>query len=100
MFFITCFEHVAVDKLGWLDMGDRRVFGYYDSMEEAALALSENRCDMRETVYDFAVVEEIGQGIHPDVKSRRFFAWFKDKEGFFPIDEPDEFKHYCNIALG
>lgn len=35
MFFITCFEKIETDKLGWLNMGDQRVFGYKETFEQA-----------------------------------------------------------------
>lgn len=100
MYFITCFERISVDKLGWLDMGDQRTFGYKEKFETAKCALNENWCDMRECIYDYAVVEEIQSGIHPDVNFRQFFKWDENKGGFFEITEPEEFKNYSNIAFG
>ena len=55
---------------------------------------------MWEYLYDYAVVEEMEPGIHPDVKNRWFFKFDREKNGFFRMDEPEEFAHYCNIALG
>ncbi len=100
MFFITCFSKLEKDKLGWLDMGSSRTFGFKSDFESAKTALNENICDMHEYLYLYAVVEEINEGIHPYVENRWFFKWDKEKDGFFEISEPEEFKHYCNIALG
>lgn len=100
MFFITCFEKIETDKLGWLDMGAQRVFGYKETFEQTEKALNENWCDMFECLYLYAVVEEIGPGIHPDVRNRWFFKWDNEKNGFFRMDEPEEFKHYTNISIG
>lgn len=100
MFFITCFSKATTDDLGWLDMGASRVFGYKETFEEAEEALNKNVCDMWEYLYDYAVVEEIGPGIHPDVANRWFFKYDREKDGFFRIEEPEAFSHYCNIALG
>ena len=56
MFFITCFEKVDKDKLGWLDMGSSRTFGFKETLEDAEYALNHNSCDMWETVYNYAIV--------------------------------------------
>ncbi len=100
MYFITCFEKISIDKLGWLDIGSQRTFGYKETFEMAKLALNENWCDMREYVYNFAIVEKIPSGIHPDVEEMWFFKWDENKKGFFEIPEPEEYNHFCNIAFG
>ena len=98
MFFITSFEHLPDKK--YLHTGDTRTFGYFDDREKAVRSLHENWCDMHECLYRYAVIEEIGQGIHPDVQSRTFFEYDKERNGFFEIEEPKEVKHVCNFALG
>lgn len=99
MFFITCFQKIGKDK-GFPDMGATRIFGYKETFEKAQEALNNNCCDMFEYLYHYAVVEEIGPGIHPEVENRWFFEWNEDKHGFFEISEPKVFKGFCNIALG
>ena len=100
MFFITCFCKVAKDDFGWLDIGDSRTFGYYDSFEEADKMVKKNHCDMHETIYHYAVIEHVGIGIHSRRKGRWFYKYDKTKGEFLPIKEPEEFKHCYNIALG
>lgn len=55
---------------------------------------------MHETIYHYAVVEKIDAGIHPIAEKRWFYKYDKEKNGFYPIEEPKEFEHYINIALG
>ena len=100
MFFITCFQKCETNDKGFLDTGEERVFGFKETFEQAEKALNENYCDMFEFLYKYAVVEEMKPAIHPDVENRWFFQWNEDKQGFFRIDEPKEFEHWCNIALG
>lgn len=101
IFFITCFQKIDIDKLGWLDMGASRTFGFKPTFEQAEEALNTNMCDMYEFLYHYAVVEEMEPAIHPDVKNRWFYKWDDEKQGFFRMDEePKEFASYCNIALG
>ena len=100
MFFITCFSKVAKDDLGWLDMGTSRTFGFKETFEEVEYALNHNVCDMWEYLYDYAIVEEMHPAIHPTVENRWFYKYDREKNGFFSMEEPEEFKYCCNIALG
>ena len=100
MYFITCFEKIDTDRCGWLETGAIRTFGYYTYFEYADEALRENYCDMYEYLYMYAVVEKIDSGIHPIAEERWFYKYDEEKNGFYPIEEPKEFEHYINIALG
>lgn len=100
MFFITCMEKISIDDLGWIDYGDKRTFGFYADYCKVKKALNTNRCDMNETIYNYAIVEEIDQGIHPTVIWTKWFKWDREKQGFFEIEEPEETKLYTNYALG
>lgn len=99
MYFITCFEKIGLNEYG-LDIGCQRTFGYKETLEQAEEALSKNTLDMWETVYNYAIVEKMGPYIHPICEERYFYKYDREKNGFFRIEEPNEFKHYCNIALG
>ena len=64
MFFITCFEKLE-EKNFWPNLGAERVMGYYYTFEDCDEALKHNACDMFETCYHYAVVEEIEPGLYP-----------------------------------
>jgi len=100
MYFITCFEKIEIDNRGWLDVGASRTFGFFNNKGKAFDSLHHNSCDMCEHLYEYAVVEAMEEGIHPVVVDRQFFKYDQERGGFFEISEPEEFKHYCNIALG
>lgn len=100
MFFITCVEKIEIDELGWLDCGDKRTFGFYSSLDPIKASLHTNCCDMHETIYNYAIVEEFHGGIHPSVLSKQWFKWDEEKQGFFEIEEPYETQKYTNFALG
>ena len=100
MFFITCFSKCENDARGNLDIGDMRTFGYFDNLETSKQALNENWCDMHEGLYEFAVIENIGQGIHPHAKEIAWFRWDDEKQGFFEIEKPECTRNYSNYALG
>lgn len=100
MFFITCFEKCEKDERGCFDTGDIRTFGYFDNLEACKEALNENICDMHEYLYEFAVIESIGQGIHPHTKELAWFRWNDKKQGFFEIENPECTRKFSNYGLG
>ena len=100
MFFITCFEKCEKDERGYFNSGDMRTFGYFDTVEACIQALNENVCDMHECLYEFAVIENIGQGIHPHAKEISWFRWNDEKQGFFEIEKPECSRNYSHYALG
>ena len=100
MYFITCFEKIVLNELGNLDMGCQRTFGYFDNYYDTHQALKINCCDMFETIYHYAVVEYIEPGIHSIAEARWFYKYDREKDGYVIIEEPIEFEHYINIALG
>ena len=100
MFFITCFEQCQKNELGWFDGGNERTFGFFDNLETCKQALRENWCDMNETIYNFAVIEYIPQGIHPKAREIAWFHWDKERDGFFECEKPNATNHIVNHALG
>lgn len=78
---------------------DRRTFGYYSTIEKSLEAVKMNRCNMHECLYNFLVIEEIKEGIHPMVDSEYWFEW-KDKGWEQLCSKPPQFNGTCNWALG
>ena len=100
MYFITCFQKCERDELGWFDGGCQRTFGYRETLESAEEALNLNMCDMREGLYDYAVIEKLGPYIHPNAEEEIWFKWDDEKSGFFRTDKPEATYGFCNYAFG
>ena len=101
MFFITCFEKCEKDVVtGMPDVGDTRTVKYYEDLEICKRALHENRCDIHEFLYEYAVVEYIEPGIYSRAKEIEWFQWDNEKGGFFEILKPQCTYGCCNYALG
>ena len=100
MYFITVFDKVEPSDIFFAEFGDKRTWGYYPEYEWAMNALHENRTDMHEGCYEYAVIENIGPGICAYAGERQWFKWNKDKRGYFEIDEPECVKHLVNFAIG
>lgn len=100
MYFITVFEKIEPSDIFFAEFGDQRTWGYYPEYEMAVDVLHENRTDMHETCYGYALIEEIGSGICAIVEKRQWFKWNKEKRGYFEIEEPECVKHLANFAIG
>lgn len=100
MWFITVMEYLIEDKKFIARHGDKRTWGYYTEKETAVRALHENWTDMREYVYDIALLEKLGPGISPDCEERQWFKFDKERGGYFEMEEPDFIKCVVNFALG
>lgn len=100
MWFITVMEYLIEDEKFIARHGDKRTWGYYTEKETAVQALHENWTDMREYVYDIALLEKLGPGICPDCEERQWFKFDKERGGYFEIDEPEFIKRIVNFALG
>lgn len=100
--FITVFTNCEEDDLGWPKIGSSRCWGFYSNKEDALNTLHENRTDLWETCYDFAVLEPYYEGIsgYCFKESRQFFEYDIEKNGYFEIDEPKEMKHVVGFAIG
>ena len=58
MYFVTTIE----TKKG--EIHDTRCVGYFKTFEEAEYVVSHNECDIEETCYDYAVIENIPEGLY------------------------------------
>ena len=75
-----------------------RAVGWYPTLEEAKETVINNSCDIQELLYTYAVIEEVGPHLYPDIKTEVWFEWKDGK--FCPIDKPQEFWGLCNWSMG
>jgi hypothetical protein len=100
MYFITVFEKIEPSDVFYAEFGDQRTWGYYPEYEMAANALHENRTDMHEGCYQYAVIEKIGYGICAYCEKRQWFEWDKERRGYVEMEEPECVRHLTNFAIG
>ena len=100
MYFITTFTKYEIDQQGWPDTGATRTVGYYTEKDQAINAVLENRCDLWETIYTYAVVELLEPGLYPLAMSedRWFFKWNNDTKQYEPMDPIND--NFGNYAFG
>ena len=100
MYFITVFDKVEPNEMYYAEFGDQRTWGYYPEYKMAQSSLHENRTDMHEGCYEYALIEKIGPGICAHCEERQWFKWNKELRGYYEIDEPECVKHLVNFAIG
>lgn len=99
-YFITVFEKLGLDENGFPDKGFSRCWGFYSDKDAAFQAVHENWTDMEETVYEYAVIEGYHEGISHYTFFRQFFKFDPDRNGYFEIDEPKGYEHFCSFSIG
>ena len=100
MWFITVFETHEINELGWPEYGCQRCWGYYSDRDRALQALHENRTDMWETIYDYAVLEKIPEGLIPDPEEVQWFKFDMKRNGYFEISMPEGENAYSSFTIG
>ena len=99
IYTITGATRLEEGEHGWPNFGSTRVFGYYTGKNEALHAVANNALDIRETIYDYMIVEEIEEGLYQPSMKRWFFK-AKDDDTFEEINEPSFLRHFVGISMG
>lgn len=103
MWFVTTLEKLELSDGGWPVYGSIRTPLFCTKEEDAIEDLANNRCDMWEYLYEYAVIEFF----EPDQMyggfenyRRRWFKFDQEHGGYFEIPEPEFMKHFVGIAIG
>lgn len=75
-----------------------RTFGYYKGWDKAYAAVKENRDNMHECLYNYLVMENIGEGIHACCNDEQWFKWTGKR--WKDCRKPNWAKGLTNWALG
>lgn len=76
----SIFAVIAFSKPTPKTLKYQRAFGYFFTLEEAAKAVKENRCDIFEELHELVAIEEINPGIHGKGKILACYKWEYDKK--------------------
>lgn len=94
MWFITAI-HVVEPYDGRIPF--HRTFGFYADKREAEIAVEENRGSMEECLYDYIVIEEIGQGVLAIAENEQWYRW---DDRWVPCKKPKFSEGIINWAIG
>lgn len=96
MYFLTMIE----TDHNFKEYSSSATIGYFKTYEEVVEILHSNYCNINETCYDYAVVEQIHPGLYPSPEKTIFFKYDPEENGYFEIEKPKIFNHLSNFALG
>lgn len=88
IFLITVFDKCEPDERWGYDIGYTRSVGWRPTFEMAEKAVKTNMCDIWETCYDYACIEELGYGLYPDPKETWFYKFNVETGCYEEIEEP------------
>ena len=100
IYAITLFEKIELHEHGLATLGEMRMIGFFESMQECELSLMLDFAKARESVLNYAVVEKFWPGIYPSCRSREFFQWNDERQGYLPIEEPACMEKIVNFGIG
>lgn len=100
IFVITVFEKCEANDTWLTDVGCHRSPGFRYTFEEAEEVVKNNMCDIWETCYHYACIEEIGCELYPFPHMRKIYKYNREIDGYEPIEEPECLKHmgFCGIG--
>jgi len=79
---------------------DSRCVGYEYSKQMAIDMVVGNNGDIHEDLYSHCVIEEVGVGLYPQIKSFLWFEWDKDTEAYRHCCVPDGQEFIRNYGIG
>ncbi len=85
---------------GFADYGRSRVVGFFTNYADAQKALRLNSGDMFETVYEYACIERVEEGLFQSGYLMGWYQYDKGKDSYLPIDIPEYDKHTCGRTIG
>lgn len=77
-----------------------RFVGWYSEFKDAYSSVLGNSCDINETCYDYALIEECDEGLYKPANKRWWFKYNHEKDQYFQINEPDFIKGFCGFTIG
>ena len=92
----------CVETIQGLDFEYERIVGYFLTLDGARKVVEENRCDIHENCYDYAIVEEVKPGLYPGYPDDIiiFYKWDRKEGKYVEIDRPTEWTDYCGFTIG
>lgn len=100
IYAVKVMEKLEKTSNGFIDIGKTRIVGWYSDGDEAIKHVENNDWNIRDGIYDYALVEECDEGFYPYNSKRWFFKFDEDEEVYWVIQEPDFVKNTVNFTIG
>lgn len=98
IFAITTVDLRPLPPYGGKRNLDPRCVGYFHTLEDAVKIVENNYGDIHEYSFDYAVIEEFGEGLYPHPESEHWFLFDKGERKYKPCDKPE--KNVINYGIG
>ena len=98
IYTVTTIEKLDQTNDLYTDTGYTRTIGWYTKEDRAKSIVIRNGCDMNETIYDYAVVEELGEGLYPNASQRWLFKFNRSTRMYEEIEEIEELRGFVSIG--
>lgn len=100
IYVITTFEKVDIYFNGFPDYGDIRSIGWFTHYDDALDIVTNNKHDIFEYYYEYAVIEKLPAGMYPtthEEHGRYYFRYNLNTNKYEPIEkeEVEIFKNIC-----
>lgn len=100
IYTITTMTKLEQTQLGLPNFGSTRTVAWYNTFDNAEETVVCNNGDIRETCYQYAVIEEMEEGLYPISKQRWFYKYNIESDEYEEINEPEWMNPYINISFG
>lgn len=74
--------------------------GFYTNSLDAFEAVKNNNCDIFETCYKYALIEEVEEGMYGLTPNRWWFEYNLESGLYEEIEEPEYMKNYGGFTIG
>jgi len=81
-------------------VGRTRLLGWYGSFKGAQEAVIQNLMDIYDNDHEYAVIEEVEEGIWVACRQEWWYQWNEDGKCYDLIAKPDLVKHLINFGIG
>ncbi len=98
IYTITMFEDLST-KEGCFTKASRCV-GFYEDFYKAEKSVINNDMDIMECLYEYAIIEEINEGLYPYSSPRRVYRFNDGNKKFELIDTPTYLRHVYGATIG
>lgn len=88
------------DKTEFPEFGSTYLAGWFSEFEDAYSSVTDNCCDINETCYDYALIEECKEGLCNPSSKRWLFKYNQKKDRYFQIGEPAFMQKFCGFTIG
>ena len=97
---MTCEFLEEYEDTGLPNYGCDKIVGFYTDLETAKSIVVNNTTDLWETVYDYACIEEVEEGINHPGQLIQWYKYNREIDKYEEIPQPEIDKRVCGRTIG